>query len=378
MRAGARATTHSREAQAPGRVLQGRAGRAAFSCRHLTGFQSPLKNTRCVHIAFFEVQDWERELIEQSPLAGRAELHDGCLDDKCAAAASACDVVSVFVYCPITAAAMERMPRLKLIATRSTGTDHIDIEAARQRGVTVCNVPEYGANTVAEHTFGLILALSRKIFLAYHRVRGDNFRLTGLQGFDLKQKTLGVVGAGAIGLHVIRIARALSMEVLAYDVRESAILAEVLGFRYAPLEELFAKSDVISLHAPLTPATRHMIKRESLAQMKRGVLIVNTARGELIDTEALVAALDSGQVGGAGLDVFEGEEAVKEESVLLRSDREPPTELRPLRSLLERDNVIITPHMGFYSREALRRILDTTIENILAFERGEPQNVVTK
>jgi len=331
-----------------------------------------------MEVAFFEVQDWERELIAQSPLAGRAELHDGCLDDERARRAAGCDVVSVFVYCPVTARAMDEMPGLKLIATRSTGTDHIDIEAARRRGIAVCNVPEYGANTVAEHTFGLILALSRKIFIAYHRARGLNFELAGLQGFDLKEKTLGVVGAGAIGLHVIRIGRALSMEVLAYDVKESAILAEVLGFRYAPLEQVLRESDVISLHAPLAPATRHLINRESLARTKRGALVINTARGELIDTEALVEALDSGQVGGAGLDVFEGEAAVKEESVLLRSGGEPPSELRPLRSLLARDNVIITPHMSFYSREALRRILDTTIENILAFERGAPQNLVTR
>lgn len=330
-----------------------------------------------MRIAFFEVQEWERELIEQSPLAGRVELYEECLDEKCAVPVGSCEVVSVFVYCPISAAAMERAPGLKLIATRSTGTDHIDVAAARERGIVVCNVPEYGANTVAEHTFGLILGLSRKIFLAHRRVRDYDFALRGLQGFDLKEKTLGVIGAGSIGLHVIRMARALSMEVLAYDVRQSAILAEVLGFRYAPLEEVFEKSDVISLHAPLTAATRHLINRESLARMKRGVLLINTARGELIDTEALVEALDTGQVGGAGLDVFEGEEAVKEESVLLRRDREAPRELRPLRTLLQRDNVIITPHMGFYSREALRRIMDTTIENILAFERGEPQNVVT-
>jgi D-lactate dehydrogenase len=329
-------------------------------------------------VAFFEVQDWERELIARSALADTTELYEECLGDRSPAAPANCDAVSVFVYCGINRQVMESMPSLKLIATRSTGTDHIDLAAARERGITVCNVPEYGANTVAEHTFGLILGLSRRIFLAHDRVSGGDFRLAGLQGFDLKGKTLGVVGAGAIGLHVIRIARALSMEVLAYDVKESALLAEVLGFRYAPLAEVFAQSEVISLHAPLAPATRHLINRESLATMKRGVLIVNTARGELIDTEALVEALDSGQVGGAGLDVFEGEQAVKEESILLRGEREPPRELRPLRSLLERDNVIITPHMGFYSEEALRRILDTTIENILAFAEGAPQNVVTR
>lgn len=329
-----------------------------------------------MRIAFFEVQDWERELIAQSALAGRAGLYEGCVDEATGADLDDCEVASVFVYCRLSGAVMDRAPKLKLIATRSTGTDHIDLAAARQRGIAVCNVPEYGANTVAEHTFGLILGLSRKIFVAHDRVGGGDFRLEGLQGFDLKGKTLGVVGAGAIGLHVVRIGRALSMEVLAYDVRESALVAEILGFRYAPLEEVLGSADVISLHAPLTDATRRMINRESLARMKKGVLIVNTARGELIDTAALVEALDSGQVGGAGLDVFEGEQTIKEESMLLRGDREPPPQLEPLRSLLERDNVIITPHMGFYSVEALRRILDTTIENILAFERGEPQNVV--
>ncbi len=329
-----------------------------------------------MRLAFFEVHDWERELIADSSVAGRAELYAECLDARPPESLREYDAISVFVRCRITGALLDRMPRLRLIASRSTGTDHIDIAAARERGVAVCNVPEYGANTVAEHTFGLILALSRKIFLARERVGRGDFRLQGLQGFDLRDKTLGVVGAGSIGLHVVRIARALSMEVLAYDVKESALLAEILGFRYVPLEELWASADVISLHAPLVAATHHMVNRESLAKMKRGVLIVNTARGELIDTEALVEALDSGQVGGAGLDVFEGEQAVNEESILLREGREPPRELRPLRSLLERDNVIITPHMAFYSQEALRRIMDTTIENILAFERGEPQNVV--
>ena len=328
-------------------------------------------------VAFFEVQDWERELIEQSALAGRAALSDRCLEDAGAQQLRGVEFASVFVYCRLSGEVMDRVPKLKLIATRSTGTDHIDLAAAGARGIAVCNVPEYGANTVAEHTFGLILGLSRKIFLAHARVKGGDFRLEGLRGFDLKGKTLGVVGAGAIGLHVVRIARALSMEVLAYDVRESALLAEILGFRYAPLEEVLASADVISLHAPLTPATRHVIDRESLARMKRGVLIVNTARGELIDTPALVEALDSGQVGGAGLDVLEGEQMIIEESILLRGGRVPPPHLEPLRSLLERDNVIITPHMGFYSAEALQRIMDTTIENILAFERGEPQNVVT-
>jgi D-lactate dehydrogenase len=289
---------------------------------------------------------------------------------------SDCDVVSVFLYCPIPDEVMAAMPQMRLIATRSTGVDHIDLKAARSRKIAVCNVPEYGANTVAEHTFGLILGLSRKICAADRRVRRRDFSVHALEGFDLRDKTLGVVGAGNIGLHVIRIARSLSMRVLAHDVHRNDLLAEVLEFEYTDLDRLLRESDVVSLHAPLIEATRHLINKEALAQMKPKALLVNTARGGLVDTAALADALESGHLGGAALDVFEGEEAIIEESELLYRDCTECGPVEAVSRLLDRDNVIVTPHMGFYSREALERIVRTTLENIEAFAAGRPRNLV--
>jgi D-lactate dehydrogenase len=225
----------------------------------------------------------------------------------------------------------------------------------------------------------LILALSRKIHQAYVRtVRGD-FSLQGLRGFDLKGRTLGVVGTGNIGLHVIRIARGFGMDVLAYDVREQQLLAEVLGFRYVPLDRLLADADIVSLHVPYFPATHHLINRERLARMKRGSLLINTARGGLVDTEALLWALDEGLLAGAGLDVIEGEDLIGEERLLLRQGAAPEQLQAALRShlLLQRDNVIFTPHIAFNSDEALERILDTTIANLRGFLDGQTTNVVS-
>ncbi len=285
---------------------------------------------------------------------------------------------SVFVGSRVAADELARFPDLKLIATRSTGYDHIDLAACRERGVAVANVPAYGENTVAEHTFGLILALSRRITEAHERVQRGHFGVEGLKGFDLYGKTLGVIGAGAIGLHVIRIGRALGMRCLAYDVRPVPLIAEVLGFEYASLDTLLAESDVVSLHAPLVPATRHLIRRETVAQMKDGALLINTARGELVETVALIEALDSGKLRGVALDVFEGEALVAEENLLLRRQA-PPEQLQSVletRALLRRENVVLTPHIGFYSEEALGRIMETTIGNIRGFLSGEPRNLV--
>jgi len=233
---------------------------------------------------------------------------------------------------------------------------------------------------VAEHTFGLILALSRNIHRAHVRTSRGDFSLEGLMGFDLKGKTIGVIGAGRIGLHVVRMAKGFGMEVLAFDTRQDHFLAEVLGFGYVTLEELLARSDVISLHAPYNAATHHLIDRERLARIKRGAILINTARGGLIDTAALVWALDEGIVGGAGLDVLEGEDIIKEETQLLTSSQSTE-KLQLLLSnhiLRNRENVVLTPHIGFNSREALLRILDSTVENILSFASGKPTNVVAE
>jgi D-lactate dehydrogenase len=330
-------------------------------------------------IAFFELEDWERASLTTAPLAGQPiRCASARLSEANAAEAAGAEIVSVFIYSRLDAPVLEKLNGLRLIATRSTGYDHIDLDACRARGVTVCNVPHYGENTVAEHTFALILAVSRKIHKAYLRTSRFDFGLEGLRGIDLKGKTLGVVGAGSIGLHVIRIAGGFGMRVLAYDPGEQPLLAEVLGFEYAPLERVLQEADVLTLHAPLLPGTRHMIHKENIRLMKRGAILVNTARGGLIDTDALVMALDEGILSGAGLDVFEGEELIREEAQLLGGGMTGDHVRTLLQdyNLLRRENVVITPHIGFYSAEAQQRILDTTVENILSFQRGEPQNVV--
>jgi D-lactate dehydrogenase len=332
-----------------------------------------------LRIASFEVPPHEEAYLRQSALAEHdLFFHPEPLKPGNLSLAKDAEVLSVFIYSRIGKTELEQMPKLGLIATRSTGFDHIDLAACRERNVTVTNVPFYGENTVAEHTFGLILALSRNIHKAYVRtVRGD-FSLNGLMGFDLKGKTLGIIGAGHIGLHVIRMAKGFGMEVLAYDVKQDHFLAEVLDYTYVPLERLLAESDVISLHAPYIPRTHHLINHETLKLVKRGAILINTSRGGLVDTAALVWALDEGILAGAGLDVLEGEELIKEEKQLLAS-HEPAEKLRMLLSnhiLRNRENVVITPHSAFNSREALNRILDTTTTNILAFAAGKPINVV--
>ena len=287
-------------------------------------------------------------------------------------------VLSVFIRSRVTRGVLDQLPSLRAVATRSTGYDHIDLAACRERGVVVSNVPTYGENTVAEHTFGLILALSRKIHQAYVRTVQGNFSLEGLRGFDLKGRTLGVVGTGHIGLHVIRIGRGFGMEVLASDLRQQPLLAEVLGFAYVSLEELLERSDIVSLHVPYLPATHHLLNRERMARMKRGSLLINTAPGGLVDTDALLWALDEGIIAGTGLDVLEGEELMAEEQLLLGQNVATEKLQAALRGhlLLRRENVVFTPHIAFDSEEAIHRILDTTVENVRAALTGTPINVV--
>lgn len=329
-------------------------------------------------IVFFEVEDWEHEVFAQHLAPHESHFFHDPLDLGTVHLAADAAVVSVFVFSSLRRDILDRLPRLRLIATRSTGFDHVDVGYCTAHGIVVSNVPRYGENTVAEHTFGLILALSRNIYKAYVRTARGDFSLAGLEGFDLKGKTLGVIGAGNIGLHVIRIAKGFGMRVIAYDVRRNELMAEVLGFEYRPLPDLLAASDVITLHAPLMKDTYHLINRDNVKQIKRGALLINTARGGLVDTEALLEALDSGILVGAGLDVLEGEELIKEEKQLLSA----PLAEEKLRLLLRqhlltrRDDVVITPHIAFYSREALRRIVDTTIDNIISFLAGHPQHVV--
>jgi D-lactate dehydrogenase len=319
-------------------------------------------------IAFLELHDWEENYLRE-----RLREHEFVSPDD-----PDTEIVSPFIYTKLTGEVLNRWPKLKLIATRSTGFDHIDVAECARRGITVCNVPFYGENTVAEHTFALILALSRKVHEAFVRVRQGNFSLDGLRGFDLKGKTIGVIGAGHIGLHVIRIARGFGMTVLAFDVRRDHFLAEVLGFEYVELDALLGRSDIISLHAPHNRHTHHLINPGNIGKIKRGAILINTARGGLVDTDALLKALDDGTLAGAGLDVLEGEETVLEESALLRDQTNPELLRRAIQNhlILKKPNVVFTPHNAFNSQEALERILQTTVENIAAFAAGAPKNVV--
>ena len=332
-------------------------------------------------IAFFETAEWERRFLTNAlkRLHVTATFVSEPLTEDTLPKARQAAIVSVFIYSRLTRALLGKLRHLRCIATRSTGFDHIDLAACRVRKISVSNVPAYGENTVAEHTFALILSLSRNVHKAYVRTARGDFSLQGLQGFDLKNKTIGIVGAGRIGLHVIKMAKGFGMDVLVYDTRRDVFLSEVLGFRYAPLPELLRRSDIVTLHLPYSASTHHVMNRDTFRLMKRGALLINTARGGLIDTNALVWALDQGIIGGAGLDVLEGEELVKEERQLLEADFPKERLITALKNhiLLHRENVVITPHIAFDSREALQRILETTVSNIAGFVKKAPVNLVS-
>ncbi len=329
-----------------------------------------------MHITFFDLYPWEKQEIQTRLETHHLELFSESVSVELLAKVRETEIISGFIYSSFGKKEIDMLPHLKMITTRSTGFDHIDTEYCKEKGITVCNVPFYGENTVAEHTFALMLSLSRNVHKSYMRSLKDDYSIDGLMGFDLQGKKIGVIGAGKIGQHVIRIAKGFGMEVVAYDPFPSEYIAEALGFMYQPLDEVLKSADILSLHLPYTKDTHHLIGRDSFKKMKKGAFIVNTARGGIIDTDALLEALENGQIAGAGLDVLEGEHTVMEEQELLSSDR-TPDQLRELTrnyNIIHRDNVVFTPHIGFYSREALQRIIDTTIHNIISFESGHLQN----
>jgi D-lactate dehydrogenase len=332
---------------------------------------------RRIKIAFFEVKDWEEAYLKKRLDSHSLMFSNEKLSLENVKRIKDYDAVSVFIYSKIDEEIIRTLPNLKLVTTRSTGFDHIDLEACKKRGITVCNVPSYGENTVAEHTFALILSLSRNLCRTCPRSMHD-FSIEGLMGFDLKGKTMGVIGAGQIGLHVIRIAKGFGMNVLSFDAHPYKILSEVMGFEYTSLEDLLARSDIITLHVPYNKYTHHLMDREKFKLVKKGAILINTARGSIVDTEALIEALDKKILSGAGLDVIEGEELIREEKQLLYD----PKNIKVLADivkdhiLLSKDNVVFTPHIAFYSKEAMERILETTVENTADFVSGNPQNVI--
>ncbi len=324
-------------------------------------------------------EEWEREFVAPR-LVGQELIFIKGTVQKATEASADSEVLSVFVDSATTAEVLACFPVLKLIATRSTGFDHVDTAYAKEKGIAVSYVPTYGENTVAEYAFALLLSLSRKTYDAYDQVRNTgSFSQRELRGFDLKGKTIGIVGTGHIGIHAIEMARGFDMNVLAFDVKEDAGLAGRLGFTYLPFDELLAQSDIVSLHAPYNEHTHHMINRETIKKMKQGSILINTARGGLVESEALVAALEDGTIAGAGLDVLEGEGFMDNESALLGSEAPRLEDLKHVianQYFIDHPRVIVTPHNAYNSREAIERILTTTCENITAFAAGKPINLI--
>lgn len=321
---------------------------------------------------FFNFEHWGGEgkeylaNSEKLKVAGvEVAFISGTLDKDHIPASADFDIAGVFMDSPVSAEVIAALPNLKFVATLSTGFDHIDLAAAATRGIPVSSVPAYGENTVAEFAFALLLALSRKIREASARVKDEmKYTTEGLTGFDLAGKTLGIVGTGRIGKHAVRMGKGFGMKIIAYDVFHDDAFAAEMGFPYVSLEELLAQSDVITIHCPYLPSTHHLINQQNIGLAKKSAYLINTARGAIVETAAVVAALKSGQLGGAGLDVLEEEAAMKEGD--MGTDRE----------LVMMPNVIVTPHNAFNTHEAFLRILDTTIDNIVAFVNGAPINLV--
>jgi D-lactate dehydrogenase len=335
-----------------------------------------------IKVAFFELEKWEEKYILSHLAKDKTlllEFHDTPVK-KNSKNLSEVDILSAFIYSPIDKETLVKLPKLKMIATMSTGFDHIDLEACKARKIKVSNVPFYGENTVAEHTLALLLALSRKLLPSVERARTGNFSLDGLRGFDLKDKIIGLVGLGHIGSKFASIVSSLGMKILVHDLKPNKDLIKSLGVKYVSLDYLLANSDIISLHVPYNKATHHLINHDNIKLIKKGAYLINTSRGGLVESSALLKALDKGILAGAGLDVLEEEGFIKEEKELLSKTFNSKIDLKTvLRNhlLLQNSKVIITPHNAFNSHEALIRILDTTIENILAYKKNKPINLVT-
>jgi len=341
---------------------------------------NPLCGGFLATIAFFELEEWEKKYISRKLRGNDLKFIKGHMEEGNIGEAKDADVISVFIYSKIGEKELTVLPNVKLICTRSTGYDHLDLNACRKRGITVCNVPSYGSETVAEHTMALVLALSKKLVPSIERTRKGDFTLEGLRTFDLENKTLGIIGLGKIGSHTAKMARAFGMKVIAYSPHADVAKAKKLRCRLVALDELLEKSDIITLHSPLTKETHHIVNSETIAKMKDGVILVNTARGGLVDAKALVAALDSGKIASCGLDALEEECNIKEERQILSPQFAGECDLKAVLAnhiLLNKQNVIITPHNAFNSNEALQRILDTTVANIKASLSGNAENVVS-
>ena len=325
-------------------------------------------------IAVFSAKKYDREFLSAAN-GSRHELRffEPHLSEETAGLAAGFDAVCVFVNDQVNAAVIARLHSLgvRLIALRCAGYNNVDLAAAKKHGISLVRVPAYSPYAVAEHTIALMLALNRKLHRAYNRVREGNFALDSLLGFDMHGKTVGVIGTGQIGTVVAQILTGFGCPTLAFDPIPNETCRS-LGVRYVALDELFAESDIITLHCPLTPENKYMINAAAIARMKNGVMLINTSRGALLDTLSIIDALKSGKVGYIGLDVYEEEEQIffEDRSGLILSDD-------VFARLLTFPNVIITGHQAFFTREALSNIAATTIDNINRFEKNQPLEKLT-
>jgi len=320
-------------------------------------------------IAIFSAKKYDREFLNAANDA-RHELHffEPHLNEETVGLATGFDAVCVFVNDQVNAAVIAKLRSLgaRLIALRCAGYNNVDLAAATNYGIAVVRVPAYSPHAVAEHTIALMLALNRKLHRAYNRVREGNFALDGLVGFDMHRKTVGVIGTGQIGTVVAQILTGFGCPTLAFDPFPNA-RCQSLGVHYVELNELLAQSDIITLHCPLTPENKYIISDAAIVRMKNGVMLINTSRGALLDTVAIVEGLKSGKIGYLGLDVYEEEEQIffEDRSGLILSDD-------VFARLLTFPNVLITGHQAFFTREALWNIAGTTINNITKFENNQP------
>ncbi len=327
-------------------------------------------------IGFFEIKEGQEDFLKSklpqdeltfSPLPINIENYSQYLS---------LEVISTHASSEITAQVINNLPNLKLIVTRTTGVDHIDLSAATQKNIPVCNIPSYGENTVAEFAFALLLSLIRKIPQSVQGVKQTKkFSTEKLIGLDLKGKTLGVLGTGHIGTHLIQIAKGFEMVVLAFDAFPNETLSAKFGFKYLGLDDVLAESDIISIHVPYLPSTHHLLNSQNFSKVKKGAILINTARGAVVETEGLVNALENGTLSGAALDVLEEENFLKE-----GTDDTPTVDQQKILDLnlklIDMENVLITPHNAFDTKEALQRILDETIEIIESFKTGASKNLV--
>jgi len=326
-------------------------------------------------IGVFSTKSYDREFFAAANDEAGHELvfFEPRLNRETARLAEGFPAVCAFVNDELDAGVLLSLSRhgTRLVALRCAGFNQVDLKAAAQLGIAVTRVPAYSPDAVAEHTVALILTLARKIHKAHNRVREGNFALEGLLGFELRGRTVGVVGTGKIGAIVARILRGFGCEILAYDVAANPAV-EALGGRYVSTDEVFAQSDVITLHCPLVPATRHLINEESLARMKRGVMLINTSRGALVDTEAVIRALKSGKIGLLGLDVYEEEADLFFEDLSTQVIQDDV-----FARMLTFPNVLITAHQAFFTRQAMEAIARQTLANVTAFEQGrEPPGLI--